>query len=140
MENHIDTLIGTDVVVKGSLINKGSIHINGIVEGEVRSDQHVIIGNTAKINGPVYAKTIEVSGEVEGIIEAFEQLELTGTGRVIGDINAKSLIIKQGAIFVGKSTMPTPGTEITTEKKIETELPKKPAKETVDKIGFFSKK
>ncbi|MFA5926903.1 MAG: polymer-forming cytoskeletal protein [Patescibacteria group bacterium] len=109
MENDIDTIIGLNVILKGNIKNKGSIQVNGTIEGEVRSDEHINIGETAKVKGPVIAKTVEVSGEVSGLIEASERLEIHPTGRVTGDINAKSLIIQNGAIFVGKSIMPSKG-------------------------------
>ncbi len=120
---NVDTIIGLNVNLKGNLKNQGSIQVNGSVEGEVRSDDNVNVGETAVIKGPVIAKVIEVSGTIKGLIEATEKLEINATGKVIGDINVKTLIIKQGAIFVGKSTMPDQGGEAieTKEEKIEEE-------------------
>ena len=144
MENNVDTIIGINVLLKGNLKNKGSIQINGTIEGEVRSDENINIGETAKINGPVIAKTIEISGEVKGLVEATERLEVNPTGKIFGDINAKSLIIKQGAKFIGKSVMPASG--VPEEKKVEAkpdEIKKEEPKideKTEDKFGFFSKK
>ncbi len=134
MENTIDTIIGLNVTLKGNLKNKGSIQVNGNVEGEVRSDEHINIGETAKVKGPVTAKTIEIAGEVHGIIEATEKLEIHPTGNVVGDINAKSLIIQQGATFVGKSLMPSE-TKVgeTTEDKKEETADEKDQKEEDDK-------
>lgn len=103
---NVDTIIGLNVNLKGNLKNQGSIQVNGSVEGEVRSDDNVNVGETAVIKGPVIAKVVEVSGTIKGLVEATEKLEINPTGKVIGDINVKTLIIKQGAIFVGKSTMP----------------------------------
>lgn len=147
MENNTDTIIGINVTLKGNLHNKGSIQINGNVEGEIRSDENVLIGETAKIKGPVIAKKIEISGEIKGLVEATEKLEINSSGRVYGDINAKSLVIKEGAIFVGKSTSAQTSTESSgateAEKTPSKELPATsvdPAKENKDKMGFFGKK
>ncbi|MEK9156388.1 MAG: polymer-forming cytoskeletal protein [Patescibacteria group bacterium] len=150
MESNIDTIIGLNVVLKGSLKNKGSIEINGTIEGEVHSDEHINIGETAKVSGPVSARTVEVSGEVKGIIQATEQLEIHTTGHVSGDINAKSLIIQQGAMFVGKSIMPQDGKEVEIAKPAkekeegETKEPEKadktePVAAHRDPLGFFKK-
>ena len=145
MENNVDTIIGINVVLKGNLKNKGSIQINGTVEGEIRSDENINVGETAKIKGPVIAKTIEISGEVKGLVEAFEKLEVNPTGKITGDINAKNLIIKQGALFVGKSSMPTEQNSETKsqtkseDNKIE-EKKEETNKDKSDKFGFFSKK
>lgn len=147
MENAVDTIIGVNVTLKGNIHNKGSIQVNGTVEGEVKSDENVIVGETAQIKGPVVAKKIEASGIIRGLVEATEKLEINPTGKIYGDVNAKILIIKEGAIFVGKSIMPSTAglddkvphkenkeTEVTPE-IIETKV-----EETADKHGFFSKK
>lgn len=139
--NNVDTIIGINVVLKGNLKNKGSIQINGTVEGEVRSDENINVGETAKIKGPVVAKTIEISGEVKGVVEATDRLEVNPTGRIIGDINAKSLIIKQGATFIGKSAMPQPsGSEDAKAEPVEAKKAEKEEEIVEDKFGFFSKK
>lgn len=147
MENNVDTIIGINVVLKGNLRNKGSIQINGSVEGEVKSDENINIGETAKIKGPVVAKTIEISGEVKGIIEASEKLEVNPTGRVTGDISAKSLIIKQGAVFVGKSNMLAGTNAEDTKHELHSDDKNPPAggekekeeENKDDKFGFFKK-
>lgn len=139
MENNtFDTVIGLNVSLKGNLYNKGSIQINGTVEGEIKSDENLTIGETAVVKGPIFAKTIDISGEISGTVEASEQLEITPTGKVYGDIKAKSLIIKQGAIFVGSSAMTeTSKAKVIVEDKVEVKDVVGP---NPDKLGFFGKK
>lgn len=141
MENNVDTIIGINVTIKGNIYNKGSIQVNGFIEGEVKSDENIIIGDTARVKGPVIAKKIEISGEVRGLIEASDKLELNPTGKAYGDVNAKTLIIKEGATFVGKSIMPaeTSGQPADTESK-EEEKKDEPKPANDDKLGFFAKK
>ncbi|MFA7254230.1 MAG: polymer-forming cytoskeletal protein [Patescibacteria group bacterium] len=144
MENTVDTIIGVNVTLKGNLYNKGSIQVNGNIEGEVKSDENILVGTNASIKGPVIAKVIEVSGEIRGLVEASEKLEITPTGKIYGDINAKILIIKEGATFVGKSLMPANGADI----KVPDHISEKPEEKTepkdkenaADKMGFFTKK
>lgn len=143
MENNTDTVIGINVSLKGNLHNKGSIQVNGSVEGEVRSEENVLIGETAKIKGPVIAKKVEISGEVKGVVEATEKLEINPTGKVFGDIIAKLLTIKEGAIFVGNSSMSAASAPVeekvvdASDEKIEE---KNLEPEKTDKMGFFGKK
>lgn len=143
MENNIDTIIGIHVTIKGNLYNKGSIQVNGNVEGELKSDEDIIVGETAKITGPVVAKKIEVSGEIHGLVQANDKLEIHPTGKVYGDLNAKVLIIKEGALFVGQSAMPANAAEKETPKeKVEAPAikPTEKKEEPADRFGFFSKK
>ncbi len=101
-----DTIIGQNVKLKGNLKNKGSIYVHGRVEGEVASEETINVGETAEIKGPVKAKNVDVSGTVKGSVVAIEKLELNSKGQIFGDLTAKTLIIKPGAIFVGRSLMP----------------------------------
>ena len=145
MENSIDTVIGVNVTVKGNLYNKGSVQVNGNVEGEVKSDENIMIGETATIKGPVIANKIEISGEIRGLVEAKEKLEIHPTGKVFGDLNAKTLIIREGAIFIGKCAMSDDKEHAAATAEKPAEGQAKPEKEedkdgAVDKLGFFSKK
>lgn len=105
MEHQADTVIGTEVQVKGNLHNKGSILVNGHVEGEIKSDENVTIGETATVNGPIVAKSILISGKVTGTIEAHERMEIDPTGTVNGDIKTKTMIVREGAVFNGNCAM-----------------------------------
>lgn len=100
------TTVGATVKLTGTLRDASDITILGTVEGEVISDNNVIIGETAKIAGPVTAKTISVSGYVRGSVVAFEKLEILSSGKIQGSINTDNLVIQSGAIFNGKSSMP----------------------------------
>lgn len=132
-----DTIIGVDVSVKGNLKNKGSIQINGNVEGEIKSDENITVGSSASVKGPVMAKNILISGKVNGIIEASEKVELDPTGAVNGDIKTKILIIREGANFNGSSIM-AGGKEVV-EKTEKEELKDQIIEESAPKAGFWDK-
>lgn len=100
-QDRFDTIVGANVHLKGNLSNQGSIEIHGNVDGEISSDEDIIIGQTATINGPIKAKNIDVSGNIVGSINAHEKLELQPTCKVEGDITCEILSIKHGAIFNG---------------------------------------
>ncbi len=103
--DHIDTVVGAQVELKGSLHNHGSIQIHGKVTGDVHSDETVIIGETAVVTGPITAKIVDVAGQVHGSITAEQQIELQPKSMVKGDLSTRILSIKPGAAFIGKSTM-----------------------------------
>jgi cytoskeletal protein CcmA (bactofilin family) len=100
------TIIGSNVVLTGILHDASDIAIHGKVEGEITSERSVVIGETAEIKGPISGQIITIAGFVRGSIDAGAKLELLPTGRVYGSISTRELIIRAGAIFVGKSTMP----------------------------------
>jgi len=100
-----ETIVGNDVVVKGNLKSPSNILVNGIVKGTVSTETDVTIGEGAKVEGSVNAKNVTIAGEIQGNVSAEESLQIENTGAIVGDINAPSLVIKQGAVFNGKSEM-----------------------------------
>ena len=139
MENQADTVIGVDVNVKGNLNNKGSIQINGTVDGEIKSDENITVGETALVSGPVVAKNILVSGKVEGTVTANEKLEVDPTGSITGDIKTKILIFREGANFNGTCAMSEEKKAISTEKTGPKTEAATENKEPAQKSGFWDK-
>jgi cytoskeletal protein CcmA (bactofilin family) len=105
-ESDVNTVVGSSVHLTGSLKDPNDIIIHGSVEGEVASQQNVVIAENAVVKGPVSAKCISVSGYINGTIVAEDKLEIHPSGRVSGNIKARDLIIHSGAQFVGESEMP----------------------------------
>lgn len=120
--DQVDTIVGANVELKGSLHNDGPIHVHGRVHGDITSNSSILIGETAIVDGPVTAKQVEVAGQVNGSITAEEQIELQAKSIVRGDIITNKLSIKPGAIFVGTSQMNAPAEEIHEKKNPRAEI------------------
>jgi cytoskeletal protein CcmA (bactofilin family) len=121
----VDTIVGVNVELKGSLHNTGPIHVHGKVTGDIVSQSLVVIGETAQISGPITAKQVDVSGQVHGSITAEEHIELQPKSIVKGDLSTNKLTIKPGALFVGQSQMNIPaelGEEKVDKKKPRLEI------------------
>ena len=101
----METIVGPSVNLKGNLKSEGNIKLKGKVSGEVKTKGDVFIDEEAEVKASVSARSIKVAGTVTGDLVTQGDVEITETGKVIGNINSKSLIIKAGALFVGKSTM-----------------------------------
>lgn len=118
------TVVGANVKLSGILKDTNDITVHGKVEGEVISDHNVMISETAEIKGPISAQNVVVAGVVNGSITADQKLEILPTGKVFGAMTMKDLLIRSGAVFVGKSTMPDqkrPEASFTNDKSKEPE-------------------
>lgn len=100
------TIVGANVKLIGTLQDANDVTIHGRIEGEVISNQAVMITETAYIKGPISGEIVTIAGKVRGSITATGKLEILPTGKIFGSITSKDLSIKSGAIFVGKCTMP----------------------------------
>lgn len=93
------SIISADLKVVGDLHCAGDIQIEGIVEGDIKS-QTVTVGEGAEVSGSVYGQTVRVSGNVKGQIEA-SAVTLAKTARVAGDVVHETLSIEAGAQLEG---------------------------------------
>jgi len=104
--DQVGTIVGSSVHLTGAIKDASDINIFGSVEGEVNSEEKVVIEDTARVKGPVTAKEIIVSGYINGTVTAKDRLELNASGTIKGNIDTKELLIHSGATFIGKCTMP----------------------------------
>lgn len=103
-ESHLETIVGAESFFQGTLRSKGSIRIDGRIEGGV-SAEGVIIGDRGEVQGDISARTVVVGGKVTGNVHATESLELLSKSQVFGDLHAPQLLIAEGAIFEGSCLM-----------------------------------
>lgn len=93
------SVIGPELTVAGNVTSKGTVHIDGRIEGDVNCAT-LTVGESALISGGVRAEQIAVNGEVRGNING-DHVTLQPKARVSGDIHHRSLAIAQGAHFEG---------------------------------------
>jgi len=93
------SLISIDLKILGDLNSDGEIHVDGVVEGDIRS-KTLLIGETAKITGEIIADKVSIHGTITGRIKA-QQVKLASKAHVVGDIMHGELMIEQGAFLEG---------------------------------------
>lgn len=97
-----ETIIGASIKVKGNFQGKGDIIIEGALEGSLKTDASVFIGNQAKIVANIEAKDAIVNGEVRGNIKTKNYLAIGGTATVYGDLQYGELSVDKGAAVNGQ--------------------------------------
>jgi len=101
----VDTLIGQNAEIKGTISTKGTLRVDGIVDGGVANAEAVIVGEGGKVKGDINAQTVVVGGRILGNIIASASIEMLPQSEVKGDISAPQLYIAEGAIFEGNCVM-----------------------------------
>jgi cytoskeletal protein CcmA (bactofilin family) len=100
----LESFIGSNSIFKGEIQTKGTLRVDGIIQGNITADC-VIVGEKAHIKGDITAKVIIVGGRVDGNIKAKEMVEIKNKGQLYGEILTSRLMITEGAIFDGRSSM-----------------------------------
>jgi cytoskeletal protein CcmA (bactofilin family) len=98
--NEIST-ISRGMTVVGKIVGKGTVHVLGQVEGELRA-LTVLIDEGAKVEGDVVGEEMTIGGTVKGTIHA-SRVKLNSTAVVECDIFHRSLSIEEKARFEGSS-------------------------------------
>ena len=89
----------------GKLSFKDTVRIDGRFEGEISSENTLIVGETGSITANIRSQMIVISGEVHGEITASGQVVLHKTARVDGNIHTARLVVEDGAVFTGRIEM-----------------------------------
>ncbi len=116
--DHVNSLIGEGSIFEGKFYIQGSLQINGKFEGDIRTDDQIIIGETGKVKTNITARKVIVAGTLIGNINASEEVLLLETGRVLGDIAAPLINLNKGVVVQGKMVI-TGGQKKDTKKIVE---------------------
>jgi len=107
-----ETIIGQSVKVKGNFQGQGNIIIEGELEGSVKTDNFLFIGEKAKIIASVSAKNANIGGKINGNINVEGFLEIKASAKINGDIKASKISIEKGATFNGNCVMNKEQTQV----------------------------
>ena len=104
-DSHTTNIIGNGTIIKGEIESNGDIRIDGRVEGVLRSNGKIVLGEKGSVEGEMYCKQADLSGRVLGKITVEELTSLKSKSRIEGELTTKQLFIEIGAIFTGKCDM-----------------------------------
>ncbi len=99
------TIISEGVVIEGKLSSKGNVRIDGTINGNLQVSGNVTVGKSGLVNGEVTGQMIIHGGKIEGTLRASDKVVLEGSSILKGDIITKILVVEEGAVFDGNSSM-----------------------------------
>lgn len=97
--------IDQGVALEGTLQINGTFRVDGKVKGSIVSDQTLVLGDNAKVEGQIEGNRVVISGRFDGIIFAKGRVEIQPKGVVTGEIHSPCLVIDPGGIFDGRCHM-----------------------------------
>lgn len=99
------SVIGNNTVITGNIRTEGSIRVDGKIVGNVVTQADAAVGTNGIVEGSVDARNITVAGKVMGTLTAAQKLVLEGKSVMKGDIKTSRLVVDEGAVFDGRSSM-----------------------------------
>lgn len=95
------TLIGSAVIIEGSIRVEGPLQLNGRLSGVLIVEGAAAIGATGMVIGDVVANDLRVTGRVEGNVSVRDHLHVANGGCVRGDVRYGTLQVDRGGILAG---------------------------------------
>ena len=97
-----NAVLGKSVIVKGQILSREDLTIDGEVEGTVEMQEHrLTIGPNGKVRASVKAREVIVLGTLHGNVETGDRIDIRKEAKLVGDIKTARIVIEDGAYFKG---------------------------------------
>lgn len=96
------------VRLEGKIETKGTFRIDSAMKGTLVSEETLILGEHASVEGQIDGNRVVIAGRFDGTIQAKTRVEIQPSGIVTGNIFTPCLVIEPGAIFDGQCHVPGP--------------------------------
>ncbi|MGD9807601.1 MAG: polymer-forming cytoskeletal protein [Deferribacterales bacterium] len=103
--NSIDAFLGKNTSFNGTLIFDGLVRIDGNFEGNIKTDDTLVIAGSGNVKAEIEAGDVKISGRFDGVINAKEKVELYKPAYVTGTVNTPIFKVEEGVIFNGNCSM-----------------------------------
>ena len=97
MANKTKSVLVSDVKIKGNITEKGSIIIDGEVNGNINAELVETFENS-HIKGNITSKKVFIGGTLRGDINS-DRVHIRMTANVDGTIKQKTLSIEEGSVL-----------------------------------------
>lgn len=101
----ISAFVGKGVEFKGTISYKGTVRIDGYLDGEIHTDGVLLVGEEAVIQAKITAGTIVCKGKITGDVVAKDCVKLRAPAVVNGSVKAPMLSMEDGVLFNGSLEM-----------------------------------
>ena len=99
------TIIGQGIVIEGEVTSDEEVIVAGTVRGKLTVDGPVTIEAGGVVEADVGATTLSNAGTINGNVNATDRVDLLGGSRLVGDVRAARVTIADGAVFKGNVDM-----------------------------------
>jgi len=99
------TILGREAKFSGKLTFEGAVRIDGKFEGEIFTEDLLLIGPGAEVRAKLNVGSVVINGMVEGDVIAKSSVEIKAPGKLKGNIVTPTLVIEKGVTFDGSCRM-----------------------------------
>jgi cytoskeletal protein CcmA (bactofilin family) len=101
----IKAYLGSDALFKGTLNFEGTVRIDGMFEGQIDTNDTLVIGETGDVKADLKVGTLVCKGQLNGEVVASKKIEMHPASKIKGNIQTPALSIELGAVLDGNLNM-----------------------------------
>jgi len=99
------TILGREAKFSGKLAFSGAVRIDGKFEGEIETNDLLLVGPGADVKATLNVGSVVINGSVEGDVVAKASVEIKAPGKLKGNVTTPALVIEKGVVFDGTCKM-----------------------------------
>jgi len=99
------SVIDEAMAIRGEIDSRGTVRVDGRVEGRTHHADTIIIGATGTIVGDIAAREVIVAGAIQGNVVAEGRVEVQASAKVHGDVRANGMFLHEGGVVHGHVTV-----------------------------------
>lgn len=98
-------IIAIDTKIIGDIVSKGPFRIDGQVEGNIFTEDKIVVGKSGFVNGTIEGTNADFEGSFSGKLKLSGTLSLKSSAYVQGEVQVGKLAVEPGATFNATCTM-----------------------------------
>ena len=128
-----NAVLGKSVTVKGQILSREDLTIDGEVEGTIDMQEHrLTVGLNGRVRASVKAREVIVLGTLHGNVETGDRIDIRKEAKLVGDIRTARIVIEDGAYFKGnvdivRAEVPKPAAAPAASPSLSAPRPQTPA-------------
>jgi cytoskeletal protein CcmA (bactofilin family) len=103
--NNVTRICGNTKIV-GNITTQHDIRIDGYLEGKIKTEGKLVIGETGKCSGEAECKCVDISGSFDGILKVTELASLRDKCIFTGELHSDQLSIEPTVRMSGQIISP----------------------------------
>ena len=92
-------IVGKNTQITGEIISEGDFRIDGTLDGTIKTNGRVIIGESGFVKGKVECTNADVEGKFSGELIVSNTLTVKTSANINGDVVIGKLSVEPGASF-----------------------------------------
>ena len=105
LSENVSAIIQEGCEFKGKLSFEGLVRLGGKFEGEIFTNDILIVEDTAFIKADIQADVVIINGKVVGNVVAKNRIEIFKPAMIKGNLSAPIISMEQGVVFEGSTRM-----------------------------------